>query len=161
MRNRGVFLLIAALAVCILTGCGRGGEVKESSSIVVVSPHPNGFIKPLIHEFERESGIEVKVIECGTSDAVDMIKNGEDIDVMWGGSILTVGPFSDLFYSYKTPLHLIILLLIINITLWYLIINNWCWNHRLWLSTWHWISNWTSSHWIWNHLWLTHKPRII
>ncbi len=103
MRNRGVFLLAAVLAVCILTGCGSMGEVKESSSIVVVSPHPNGFIRPLIQEFERASGIEVKVIECGTSDAVDMIKNDEDIDVMWGGSILTVGPFSDLFYSYKTP----------------------------------------------------------
>ncbi|MBO4456517.1 MAG: extracellular solute-binding protein [Butyrivibrio sp.] len=101
MKRWGVTLIIAALAAGCLIGCKDKEE--DTSSIVVVSPHPNGFIKPLIHEFENSTGIEVRMIECGTADAIDKVAEDDDVDIMWGGSVLTVGPFSDLFYQYETP----------------------------------------------------------
>ena len=101
MKRWGVMLIIAASVACFLSGCKS--EPEQMSSIVVVSPHPNAFIRPLINEFENYSGVKVKVIECGTADAIEKVEEDEDVDIMWGGSVLTVGPFSDLFYRYETP----------------------------------------------------------
>lgn len=75
---------------------------ESVEKLVVVSPHPTQFMIPLVQEFENETGISVEVISCGTSDAISNIINDENIDVLWGGSLLSVGPYLDYFYSYYT-----------------------------------------------------------
>ena len=77
-------------------------ENDDENRLVVVSPHPTEFVIPLIQEFENETGINVKLISCGTTDAIDRIIADKDIDVLWGGSLMTVEPYKDNFAAYKT-----------------------------------------------------------
>ena len=103
VRNICVALLVLLLIVAafVLVMRQRQGTGKESADkVVVVSPHPIEFMKPLVNEFESETGITVEVIQCGTSEAISRIQNGEKIDVLWGGSILSVGSYEDLFLPY-------------------------------------------------------------
>ncbi len=76
---------------------------ENVDKLVVVSPHPTEFVIPLVQEFETETGIKVEIISCGTSAAIQNVINDENIDVLWGGSLLAVGPYKDYFYAYKTP----------------------------------------------------------
>ncbi|MBR5649960.1 extracellular solute-binding protein [Pseudobutyrivibrio sp.] len=102
-----------ALAVCLVSFfvigiLGRllynlmANEKRVADKLVVVSPHPVSFMEPLINEFEIETGIQVEVISCGTTEAIQMIEEDENVDLMWGGSVLTVGPYKDDFLSYKS-----------------------------------------------------------
>lgn len=97
---------IIVAAIC-LTGLLFGlyfynaGKDSNYNKLVVASPHPVGFVKPLIHEFEIETGIEVELINCSSSEAISHIEEGDDVDVMWGGSVLSVGKNTDCFYDYK------------------------------------------------------------
>lgn len=77
-------------------------EKRVGDKLVVVSPHPVSFMEPLINEFEIETGIQVEVISCGTTEAVEMIEQDDNVDVMWGGSVLTVGPYKDDFLDYES-----------------------------------------------------------
>ena len=101
-------VILAALAITIalfsVTSGKDGGDVSEDSkeSLVVASPHPVEFIKPLLNEFETETGIRTRVIQCGTSKALEMIEQGDGIDVLWGGSVLSVSPYEDMFMSYTS-----------------------------------------------------------
>lgn len=96
-----VLVVIAATAYGVIS---RNGVAKgeAENKIVVVSPHPIEFMKPLVSEFEAQTGITVEVIRCGTSEAVSRIQDGEKIDVLWGGSVLSVGSYEDLFLPYTT-----------------------------------------------------------
>ena len=95
-------LLITALfAAFILRSTNKSAGEKEDT-LVVVSPHPTEFMIPLIQEFENETGIAVEIISCGTTEAISSIMNNENIDVLWGGSLLAVGPYRECFASYKT-----------------------------------------------------------
>ncbi len=76
---------------------------ENVDKLVVVSPHPTEFMIPLVQEFENETGIKVELISCGTSAAIQNVINDENIDVLWGGSFLAVGPYKDYFYAYETP----------------------------------------------------------
>ena len=96
-----LMIIIAAIAYGVISsrGVAKGGAENK---VVVVSPHPIEFMKPLTSEFEAQTGISVEVIRCGTSEAVSRIQEGEKIDVLWGGSILSVGSYEDLFLPYTT-----------------------------------------------------------
>ncbi|MBP3826324.1 MAG: extracellular solute-binding protein [Butyrivibrio sp.] len=96
-----VVVLVAVVAVLVARRSGTSEDIVEDK-VVVVSPHPIEFMKPLINEFESETGIMVEVIQCGTSEGISRIQNGEKIDVLWGGSILSVGSYEDLFLPYST-----------------------------------------------------------
>ncbi len=105
VRNICVALMVVVLvAVVAVLAARRGGASEDiaENKVVVVSPHPIEFMKPLINEFESETGIMVEVIQCGTSEGISRIQNGEKIDVLWGGSILSVGSYEDLFLPYST-----------------------------------------------------------
>ncbi len=105
VRNICVALLtVVLIAVISALAVGRQSTIKDNAKdkVVVVSPHPIEFMKPLVNEFESETGIMVEVIQCGTSEAISRIQNGEKIDVLWGGSILSVGSYEDLFLAYST-----------------------------------------------------------
>lgn len=97
-----VILFVTAAAMAMNFAAGRTKKADTRRRLVVASPHPNDFIRPLINEFETETGIMVKLIKCGTSEAVDMMTQGEDIDILWGGSVLSVGADKDLFCPYRT-----------------------------------------------------------
>jgi iron(III) transport system substrate-binding protein len=99
-----VAALVITSAVSFVSFNRDGGGVPEDfgKSLVVASPHPIEFIKPLLNEFETETGIRTRVIQCGTSRALDMIRGGDDIDVLWGGSVLSVGSYEELFMPYTS-----------------------------------------------------------
>ena len=96
--------LVITIAACCVSLKKDGGDmsVGSSQSLVVASPHPIEFIKPLFNEFETETGIKTRVIQCGTSKALEMIRDGERIDVLWGGSALSVRPFEEMFMPYTS-----------------------------------------------------------
>lgn len=106
MKKWGIaalFVILLAALVIYIDWRGRSYEIEEEDKLVVVSPHPIEFVIPLIQEFENETGISVDLRSCGTSAAIDSIVNDDDVDIMWGGSLLSVGPYLDDFYSYVTP----------------------------------------------------------
>ena len=93
-----ILLLLVAMGCYIFTNSEKNHE--PSDSLVIVSPHPIEFMIPLIQEFENETGIRTTVVSSGTTKAIESIANGEDVDILWGGSILSVGPYKDFFYPY-------------------------------------------------------------
>ncbi|MCR5558045.1 MAG: extracellular solute-binding protein, partial [Butyrivibrio sp.] len=95
-------IIVAALFAAFIYRSTNKGVTYDENRLVVVSPHPTEFMIPLIQEFENETGIAVELISCGTTEAIDSIMNNADIDVLWGGSLLAVGPYKDCFYAYKT-----------------------------------------------------------
>ena len=97
-----LIIIVAALFAVFIYRSTNKGVTSDENRLVVVSPHPTEFMIPLIQEFENETGIAVEVISCGTTEAIDSIMNNADIDVLWGGSLLAVGPYKDCFYDYKT-----------------------------------------------------------
>ena len=93
----------AALILCsvfIYMYTNRSTSAR-SDRLVVVSPHPMDFMIPLIREFENETGIAVELYSRGTAEAIESIRTDPDVDVLWGGSLLTVGPYIDSFYEYR------------------------------------------------------------
>ncbi|MCR4637578.1 MAG: extracellular solute-binding protein [Butyrivibrio sp.] len=99
----GITLAIIFFGIALIfINTKRVNSREEKTRLVVVSPHPTEFIIPLVQEFENETGIAVEVRSSGTSAAISEIIAGDDIDVLWGGSILSVGPYKDYFYPYNT-----------------------------------------------------------
>jgi iron(III) transport system substrate-binding protein len=97
-----LIIIISALFAVFIYRSTNKGVTTDENRLVVVSPHPTEFMIPLIQEFENETGISVEVISCGTTEAIDSIMNNADIDVLWGGSLLAVGPYKDCFSEYET-----------------------------------------------------------
>ncbi len=105
MRRFYIIIAIAVMLALASMGlyfglAGRPGVTREDNKVVVASPHPIEFMKPLINEFESETGIVVEVKKCGTSEAIDMMTSGENVDLLWGGSVLSVGAYNDYFMPY-------------------------------------------------------------
>ncbi len=100
-----IALLITAVGYVLINHDDRDVHKSGDNKLVVASPHPIEFMKPLINEFETETGIRAEVFQCGTSEAVERISAGEDIDILWGGSVLSVGGHSDLFDPYRTSYY--------------------------------------------------------
>ena len=99
----GAVLIVTLLllsGICFFVVSKSDNNIESSQTLVVVSPHPKEFMVPLIQEFENETGIRTTIISSGTSSAIESIENGDDVDVLWGGSILSVGPYKDYFYPY-------------------------------------------------------------
>ena len=99
--NLMVLVIIVAGIFWVFKNNETNNDFNEDK-LVVVSPHPIDFMEPLIHEFETETGIEVQVESYGTTDSINMILSDDGIDLMWGGSVMTVGSYVDEFYLYKS-----------------------------------------------------------
>lgn len=105
-RYKAIFITIPVVAafICAVTLFFKlNFKPERQPDLVVVSPHPTAFVIPLINEFENETGIKTEVISLGTSDALKRIMNDKDVDVLWGGSILTVSSYTDKFYACENP----------------------------------------------------------
>ncbi|HOV62357.1 MAG TPA: extracellular solute-binding protein, partial [Spirochaetia bacterium] len=62
-------------------------------------------IRPLIENFENNTGIDVRIIQGGTGELLDRIAaSGTQpyCDVLWGGSYSNVLPMADLFADYRS-----------------------------------------------------------
>ncbi|MCR5671786.1 MAG: extracellular solute-binding protein [Butyrivibrio sp.] len=104
LTGTAIILILAAVGL-YLALAGHAQIDKEDKKIVVASPHPIDFMRPLINEFESETGITVEIIKCGTTEAIDMMVEGKDVDLLWGGSVLSVGAYSDYFLPYTCANH--------------------------------------------------------
>jgi len=94
---------LAVACTFALTACKN--EAKNGDSLVVYSPHPLEFINPLVTEFENQSGITVEVVAAGTGELLKRVEaeaNNPLGDVLWGGSLSTLEPNSELFETYKS-----------------------------------------------------------
>ena len=100
----GILLCITLAGIAYLFYALRPQKTSSPDKLVVVSPHPVAFAKPLIHEFEVATGIEVEVIHCGTSEALRRVTYENTADVMWGGSVSAVGSEAE-FYNYRTEAY--------------------------------------------------------
>lgn len=97
-----VFMLVIMMAVYWKIGFATPDKDPNQEKLVIVSPHPAPFIVPLINEFESQTGIKVETTQCGTTKALELIKNDDCIDVLWGGSLLNVGEYEEYFLPYRT-----------------------------------------------------------
>lgn len=109
MKKR--FLAIISILIAILfVGCNGGKETIEKEAkgagrLTVYCPHPLEFINPLINEFETQTGISVEVIAAGTGELMKRVESEKDhplADILWGGTITTVGPVKDYFLPYTS-----------------------------------------------------------
>ena len=101
-RYKAIFItaLVAVAFICAVALFFKlSSKPEKQPDLVVVSPHPTAFVIPLIKEFENETGIKTEVISLGTSDALKRIMNDKNVDVLWGGSILTVSSYADKFFA--------------------------------------------------------------
>jgi len=120
-------LVISLIAVFSLAGCKEASAKEEaapaeeaavkeeaapaeeapaeevSKELIVYSPHTLEFIDPLVKEFENLTGIKVELIAAGTGELLARIESEQENplgDIMWGGSLSTLGPHTDLFEEF-------------------------------------------------------------
>ena len=99
MICKGVWLWMAVLAC---GGCGTMAQEQENGVLIVYSSHPQRFVQPLVDEFERQTGITVRVVHGSTGDLVDRVAQERPVraDVFWGGAISKVEEQRGLFAPY-------------------------------------------------------------
>ena len=103
----GPIALLIAFALALFVGCGQHDTLPPPTpkveKLVVYSPHPLSTLKPLLTQFETETGITVEVIQGGSGELMDRLEAEKDApvcDVLWGGMLSTVGHRMELFESY-------------------------------------------------------------
>ena len=103
----GSIALLIAFALALFVGCGQHDTLPPPTpkveKLVVYSPHPLSTLKPLLTQFETETGITVEVIQGGSGELMDRLEAEKDApvcDVLWGGMLSTVGHRMELFESY-------------------------------------------------------------
>lgn len=99
--------LIIIFLLALFAGCGERETVlppaPKEEKLVVYSSHPLTLLRPLLTQFESETGIPVKVIQGGSGELVNRLEAEKDTpvcDVLWGGMLSTVGPHMELFEKY-------------------------------------------------------------
>lgn len=107
MRKRWIYpvmiLIVIIVSAIIISMFNRYKNIKPSNdNLVVFSPHPTTFVKPLIEEYERRSGNKVEVIFGATGELEQAIEQRDCIDIMWGGSYYAVSQYTDYFENYWT-----------------------------------------------------------
>ena len=111
-RKRYISFILCLIAVLVLIFGVREYVMPkqqvsflEEDILVVYTPHPTTFIRPIIEEFEKETGITVDVIQKSSGELLRNIEKTENLppaDIMWGGSIFTVSSYAKYFDMYKT-----------------------------------------------------------
>jgi tungstate transport system substrate-binding protein len=82
MKRRSLLQLGAALAIALLLPLAGGAQAKRSIILATTtSTQDSGLLDAIVPRFEKERGIEVKVIAVGTGAALRMAASG-DADVV-------------------------------------------------------------------------------
>ena len=111
MKKKIIALMLSVMTMTTFVGCGgtsgsaESAKKEASKELVVYSPHPVDFIDPIVKEYETKTGIKVDVVTAGAGELLKRIESeGSNPlgDVMWGGSLSTMQPKSDLFENYKS-----------------------------------------------------------
>lgn len=95
--------LLMMLAVLLLGGCGSDGKaVQGQAGLIVYSSHPQRFVQPLVDEFERQTGITVRIVAGSTGELLERVAQEKPVraDVFWGGAISKVEARQELFEQY-------------------------------------------------------------
>lgn len=96
---QGLLLWLVAL-VC--SGCGNMVQEHGKEDLIVYSSHPQRFVQPLVDEFERQTGIAVRVEHGSTGELLQRVakERPQRADVFWGGAISKVEDQRELFAAY-------------------------------------------------------------
>ena len=94
--------LLLWLAVLACGGCGNTVQEQGTGELIVYSSHPQRFVQPLVDEFERQTGITVRVVHGSTGELLDRVAKERPAraDVFWGGAISKVEDQRALFTAY-------------------------------------------------------------
>jgi len=110
--KKALALVVSGVVLCTaLAGCGgkkesasKGADNGEKK-VVIYCSHPLDFTKPLVAEFEKQSGIKVEIIAAGTGELLKRIESEKAHplgDILWGGALGSVQPKSALFEKYAS-----------------------------------------------------------
>jgi iron(III) transport system substrate-binding protein len=105
MKKLMILLMVFALTACGSNSIQKGSNStpKDDKTLVVYSPNSQAMIDALIPMFEKETGIQVKLISAGTGELIKRIETEKDnpyADVMFGGSKAQALGYPDLFANY-------------------------------------------------------------
>lgn len=101
MRH-SVWLACACLLAMWLAGTARAA----AENLVIYTPHPLSLIEPIVKEFESASNIKVEIVPGSSAYLLKRIEteNGNPLcDLLWGGYIAFLTPYSKYFDIYNTP----------------------------------------------------------
>lgn len=90
---------------CLLFLVSGWGAWAQSKTLTVYCPHPLDFIKPLVSQFEAETGIKVEVVAAGTGELLKRIQaeaRNPLGDVIWGGTQSSHDNYRQYYQSYKS-----------------------------------------------------------
>lgn len=88
--------------VFLISGLGLWGQ---SSSLTVYCPHPLDFIKPLVSQFEAETGVKVEVVAAGTGELLKRVQAESRNplgDVIWGGGRSSHENYTQYYQVYRS-----------------------------------------------------------
>lgn len=99
-----IALLCAALMLCACAGLAQELAPSEAQRLTVYTSHKEEVYRPVVEEFERRTGIWVRVVEGGTSELLSRIEGESDdpqADVMFGGGVESLMAYERFFESYR------------------------------------------------------------
>lgn len=79
---------------------------KEENKLVIYTSHVVEVYRPIIREFEEQSGIWVEVLPGGTAELLKKIQSKKDspgADLIFGGGVETLEAYKQYFLPYKSP----------------------------------------------------------
>lgn len=100
-------LLLFLAAVLLLCGCSapqaQDFAPDEAERLVIYTSHKKDVWWPIVREFEARTGIWVQVVEGGTNELLEQLKNEKDspaADLMFGGGVESLEANANLFTPY-------------------------------------------------------------
>lgn len=102
-------LMCLLISVLLFSGCSSVSHEtdfapSQERQLVVYTSHKEEVYGPIIAEFERRTGIWVRVVTGGTTTLLDRIREEKGIDsadVMFGGGVDTLSAYTDCFEPYR------------------------------------------------------------
>ena len=103
MKRLALLVMLAALALCAAAGAAQTPAPDEAQRLTVYTSHKEEVYRPVIEEFERRTGVWVRVVEGGTAELLARIAQESDdpqADVMFGGGVESLMAYEHCFAAY-------------------------------------------------------------
>ena len=112
-----LFCCFLACMATMLPACGRIKkssseaavyslpEIPEEQKLILYTAHKEDVYRPILQEFEEQTGIYVEVHPGGTTELLRAIRSGEaegEADIMFGGGGEVLEAYKDCFSPYET-----------------------------------------------------------
>ena len=101
--KRLVHLLLLAALLLPAAGCAQSLAPQQAQRLTVYTSHKEEVYRPIVEEFERRTGIWVRVVTGGSSELLERIaQEAEDpqADVMFGGGVESLMAYERCFDAY-------------------------------------------------------------